>query len=77
MAVSDIFASGMVYYPAGRRWAEDVIEEVSSFPVGQHDDQVDCTSMALARFRNGGFISLRSDRDYDDGGFVPRRAAYY
>ena len=77
MAVSDIFASGMVYYPAGRRWAEDVIEEVSSFPVGPHDDQVDCCSMALARFRNGGFISLLSDRDFDDGGFVPRRAAYY
>lgn len=77
MAVSDIFASGMVYYPAGRRWAEEVIEEVSSFPVGPHDDQVDCTSMALARFRNGGFISLLSDRDFDDGGFVPRRAAYY
>lgn len=75
-AVSDIFSSGMVWYPEGRRWAEDVIEQCMAFPYGANDDLVDCTSMALARFRQGGFISLPSDAKDDD--FYPqRRAAYY
>jgi predicted phage terminase large subunit-like protein len=62
--VSDIFRTGMVWYPAGRRWAEAVVEQVAAFPASENDDMVDCTSMALARFRNGGFIRL--DSDYDD-----------
>jgi predicted phage terminase large subunit-like protein len=75
-AVSDIFRSGMVWYPAGRRWAEEVVEQVAAFPASDHDDMVDCTSMALARFRNGGFISLDSD-EKDDIYSIPRKAAYY
>jgi predicted phage terminase large subunit-like protein len=75
-AVSDIFRSGMVWYPAGRRWAEEVVEQVAAFPASDHDDMVDCTSMALTRFRNGGFISLDSD-EKDDIYTIPRKAAYY
>ena len=75
-AVADIIRSGMVWYPEGRRWAEDVIEECVAFPFGSHDDQVDCVSMALARFRQGGFVGLPTDyRDYTPG--IARRAAYY
>jgi len=74
-AVSDIVRSGMVWYPAGRKWAEEVVEQVAAFPASEHDDMVDCTSMALARFRNGGFIRLTSDED--DAIMSPRRAAYY
>jgi predicted phage terminase large subunit-like protein len=36
-AVSDIFASGRVWAP-NKHWAEEVIEEVASFPSGDHDD---------------------------------------
>jgi len=75
-AVADIIRSGMVWYPEGRRWAEDVIEEVVAFPFGSNDDQVDCVSMVLSRFRQGGFIGLPSDyRDYTPS--IGRRAAYY
>ena len=74
-AVSDIVRSGMVWYPAGRKWAEEVVEQVAAFPASEHDDMVDCTSMALARFRNGGFIRL--DTDEDDEYVYPRKAAYY
>jgi predicted phage terminase large subunit-like protein len=74
-AVSDIVRSGIVWYPAGRRWAEEVVEQVAAFPASDHDDMVDCTSMALARFRNGGFIRL--DSDERDEIVYPRRAAYY
>jgi len=74
-AIADIVSSGMVWYPEGRRWAEDVIEQALAFPYGSNDDMVDCMSMALARFRQGGFITLPTDEDYGD--FRPRKAAYY
>jgi len=75
-SVSDIFASGMVWYPAGRRWAEEVVDEVCGFPAMPNDDLVDSTVMALMRFRTGGFIRLPGDR-WDNETFQPRRAAYY
>jgi len=74
-AVADIFRSGMVWYPVGRKWAEEVVEQVAAFPASANDDMVDCTSMALARFRNGGFIRL--DTDEQDEIMYPRKAAYY
>lgn len=75
-AISDILSSGMVWYPEGRRWAEELIEQCVSFPVGDNDDMVDCVSLALSRFRQGGFIALPSD--FEDERFTPRRkAAYY
>jgi predicted phage terminase large subunit-like protein len=74
-AVSDLFASGSVWAPDSR-WAREVIEEVASFPNGDHDDYVDTTSQALLRFRRGGFIRLDSD-EQDDRINMRRRAAYY
>ena len=75
-AVSDIFASGMVWYPAGRRWAEEVVEEVCGFPAAPNDDLVDSTVMALMKFRLGGFIRLPSDR-WDEEDLPVRRHGYY
>ena len=59
-AVSDLFASGRVWAPASR-WAEEVIDEVAEFPAGTHDDYVDTVSMALHRFRRGGYITTNLD----------------
>jgi len=59
-SVADIIASGMVWMPA-KQWADEVIEEMASFPNGSHDDLVDSTVMALMRFRQGGFIRLPDD----------------
>lgn len=75
-SVADIFSSGLVWYPAGRRWAEELVDEVCGFPNMANDDLVDCTIMALMRFRDGGFIKLPSDWD-DDEYFEPVKAAYY
>lgn len=73
-AVSDLFASGMVWRPE-TRWADELVEEVASFPNGDHDDLVDSTTQALLRFRRGGFIHLSSDEE--DKMFIPKKAAYY
>jgi predicted phage terminase large subunit-like protein len=62
-AVADIFASGKVWVPP-THWAEELVEEVASFPSGEHDDLVDSMSQALLRFRRGGFVQL--DSDYED-----------
>ena len=59
-AVADVFASGRVWAPA-TRWAEEVIDEVAEFPAGSHDDYVDSVSMALHRFRRGGYVSTNLD----------------
>jgi predicted phage terminase large subunit-like protein len=44
-SVSDLFASGRVWAP-GSRWADEVIDEVASFPSGEHDDYVDACSLS-------------------------------
>jgi predicted phage terminase large subunit-like protein len=75
-SVADIFASGHVWVP-NTNWAEELVEEVASFPSGEHDDLVDSTSQALMRFRRGGFIRLASDEPEEIREFRRRKAAYY
>ena len=76
-AVSDLFRSGIVYAP-DRRWAWEVVEECNDFPSGTHDDLVDSTTLALMRFRQGGFIRLPSDEPEPIRQFKSRRGmAYY
>jgi predicted phage terminase large subunit-like protein len=60
-AITDIFASGVVWAPDDQ-FAEEVVEECAAFPSGDHDDYVDAVTMALMRFRQGGFI-IPTDED--------------
>lgn len=75
-AVADLFSSGKVWAPK-TRWAEQVIEEVADFPVGEHDDFVDSMTQALTRFRRGGFITLESDFEDEVPDFRSSRARLY
>ena len=77
-AISDLFSAGIVWAPE-HRWAKEVIEECNDFPSGTHDDLVDSTTLALLRFRQGGFLRLPSDEaDVDDYYYKARKkAAYY
>ena len=74
-SVADLFSSGKVWAPE-TRWAEELIEEMASFPYSDHDDLVDSTTQALIRFRKGGFIRLASD-EQDEPVTFKRRVAYY
>jgi predicted phage terminase large subunit-like protein len=69
-SVAPIFESGMVWAPE-RNFADEVIEEMASFPYGDHDDLSDSATMALMRFRQGGFVSLYED--YEDEVQLARR----
>lgn len=78
-AVSDLIASGRVWVP-NTRWAEELMDEIASFPAGEHDDYVDSTTLALARFRQGGFIRLPSDEPEESlyfRGHRQSRRGYY
>ena len=74
-AVADIFASGHVWVP-NTHWAEELMEEVASFPSGEHDDLVDSMTQALLRYRRGGFIQLASDEE-DEPRQFRRKEPYY
>ena len=58
------------------RFGEELMEEVSDFPAGENDDLVDATTLALARFREGGFLTLSSDFS-DDEDYYPSDRVYY
>lgn len=76
-AVSDIIASGKVWIPR-TRWAEELVDEIAAFPSGEHDDLVDATTLALMRFRQGGFLRLPTDEPEEINWFKsPRRERFY
>jgi predicted phage terminase large subunit-like protein len=69
-----LFESGLIWAP-DTKFAEEVIEECASFPYGDHDDLVDSMTMAIMRFRQGGF--LQHPEDYEDEIPQPRNREYY
>jgi predicted phage terminase large subunit-like protein len=74
-SVADIFASGFVWAPEAR-WADELIDDVASFPAGTHDDLVDTVSQAMLRFRQGGFIGTKMDEPEEEH-YFRRKVAYY
>ena len=75
-SVAPIFESGMVWAPE-HDFADEVIEEMASFPFGDYDDYCDSATMALMRFRQGGFISLHEDYQDEVKLLKSDRTVYY
>jgi predicted phage terminase large subunit-like protein len=75
-SVAPIFESGMVWCPE-EPFAEEVVEEMASFPYGDHDDFCDSATMALMRFRQGGFLSLDDDYKSEMEPLRKNRTVYY
>ena len=73
--VAPLFEAGFVWAPE-TSFAEEVIDECASFPMGDHDDLVDSMTMALIRFRQGGFISLEGEDDGTES-YIPTMREYY
>ena len=74
-AVADLFASKRVWVP-NTQWAEEVVDEVASFPGGEHDDYVDSVSLAMMRFRRGGYIRTDLDEPEEVREFRRQRPYY-
>ena len=76
-ACAPVFASGHVFYPEGKQFALEVIEECASFPYGENDDLVDSTTQAVLRYREGNFISADYDFEPTDEVRLPQEFKYY
>ena len=69
-----LFEAGLIWAP-DMKFAEEVVEECAAFPHGDHDDLVDSMTMAVMRFRQGGFIT--HPEDYLDEPTQPVIKEYY
>ena len=69
-----LFEAGLIWAP-DMKFAEEVVEECAAFPHGDHDDLVDSMTMAVMRFRQGGFIT--HPEDYLDEPKQPVIKEYY
>ena len=69
-----LFEAGLIWAP-DMKFAEEVVEECAAFPHGDHDDLVDSMTMAVMRFRQGGFIT--HPEDYIDEPKQPENKEYY
>ena len=59
-SVQHLFSEGYIYTPS-RPWADMVINQVSQFPKGKHDDIVDTVSMAMKFLRGTGMLVRGSE----------------
>lgn len=66
--IQHLFENGIVYAPR-RQWADDIIDDVSKFPKGAHDDMPDSVSQAMGWLRRTGW-ALRKD-EYEAEQEVP------
>ena len=75
-AVTDMFASGHVWFPENA-WASATVEEILAFPAGEHDDEVDTMTLALMRIRKGGLLRLTTDHEDNEIFRKPNRMSFY
>ncbi len=73
--VTNVIENGFVHIPAQADWLAEYLHELSVFPNGRFDDQVDSTSQALDWARPGssdlGLIELYKKLDSRLGGRTP------
>ena len=74
--VAPLFEAGVVWAPTDKKYSDEVMEEVSSFPNGDHDDFCDSMTLALMRFRQGRFISLAGEDEMSEDRYLKKREYY-
>ena len=75
-AASPLMEAGRLWIPKGKKWADDLIEELIRFPNAAHDDQVDALTMAVHYLKESWHLTHPDDPEYED---EPRekRASYW
>jgi predicted phage terminase large subunit-like protein len=74
-AASMLIKAGRVWLPEGKEWADEVKDEVCSFPSTPHDDLTDTVSMAVIWMRDNGVIHYEAydyETEDEDGGYSSR-----
>ena len=65
-AAAVVLEQGVVYYPEGKRWAGDLVDNCAAFPNSLHDDDVDSTVHALNYFRRMFLLETPDDEEPDE-----------
>ncbi len=63
-AQTAMIENGLVFLPKAAPWLVDYIHELSTFPKGKHDDQVNSTSQALGWIKQSSQCSVQGWLDY-------------
>jgi predicted phage terminase large subunit-like protein len=75
-AVADLLKDGLIWAPRGRRWVEQVIEEMAAFPHDEYDDYHDAAVWGLLYIRQSNLIRLHSDPEDEEWKPMPPREYY-
>ena len=71
-AASPVLEAGRLWLPQNKKWADDLVEELLSFPNGRHDDQVDALAMAVHYMKESWHLTHPDDPSWEDD-VNPRR----
>ena len=62
-AVSPAIEAGHVYLPENASWAEEFLNQWTTFPAGKHDDIVDSSSQALSWLLSANGVPIQTEED--------------
>ena len=65
-AASPIMEAGRVWIPKNKKWADELIEELTRFPHAAHDDQVDALVMAIHYLKESWHVTHPDDPEWED-----------
>ena len=65
-AASPIMEAGRVWIPKNKKWADELIEELTRFPHAAHDDQVDALVMAIHYLKESWHVTHPDDPVWED-----------
>jgi len=65
-AASPIMEAGRLWIPKGKKWSDDLVEELIRFPNAAHDDQVDALTMAVHYMKESWHLTHPDDPDFED-----------
>lgn len=75
-AAAPLVESGRIWLPR-RPWAEDFLNQLTAFPNGRNDDDVDACTQALLRLKSGYFLQHPEDPEEEDERVATRRRGYW
>lgn len=75
-AAAPLVESGRVWLPR-KPWAEDFVNQLTSFPNGKNDDDVDAFTQAILRLKSGWFLQHPDDPDEDNNKPQMKRRGYW
>ena len=76
---SVVLEQGLVWYPKGKSWANEVIRQCASFPNAKYDDLTDTVTDALIFLRHYRRVEINEDDAAGEGStsFKPKYGGHY